>query len=179
MIFDATSLEGARLILIEPHSDARGFFARLWCQREIEAAGLVARIAQESLSFNAARGTLRGMHFQRPPHEEVKIVRVVRGAVFDVIIDLREGSPSYLKWEGFELSAENRRALYVPVGFAHGFQTLTDDAEILYQISEFYAPQASAGCRYDDPAFGIDWPLPVSVISEQDRSWPAFAGLRS
>jgi dTDP-4-dehydrorhamnose 3,5-epimerase len=118
---------------------------------------------------------MRGLHFQRPPHAETKIVRCAGGAIFDVIVDLRPRSPSYLRWQGFELTAKNRRALYVPKGFGHGFQTLADNAEIVYQISEFYAPNSAGGYRYDDPAFGIAWPLPVTVISERDLNWPAFS----
>ena len=174
MIFTATQLEDAWLIDIEPREDERGFFARIWCRQELAAQGLDTEIAQESLSFNRHRGTVRGLHFQRPPHEETKIVRCTRGGIFDVIVDLRPRSPSYLRWQGFELMAENRKALYVPKGFAHGFQTLADNAEIVYQISEFYAPNSEAGHRYDDAAFGIAWPLPVTVISERDLSWPAF-----
>ena len=174
MIFTATRLEGAWLLDLEPRRDERGFFARTWCRRELAARGLDAAIAQESLSFNRRRGTLRGLHFQLPPHEETKIVHCPRGAIFDVIVDLRPASPTYRQWQGFELTAENHRAVYVPKGFAHGFQTLTDDAEIAYRISAFYAPDAAAGCRYDDPAFGIDWPLPVSAIAERDLEWPAF-----
>jgi dTDP-4-dehydrorhamnose 3,5-epimerase len=174
MIFAATGLEDAWLIDIEPREDERGFFARTWCRQELAAHGLDIELAQESLSFNRHRGTLRGLHFQRSPHEETKIVRCTRGAIFDVIVDLRPRSPTYLRWQGFELTAENRRAIYIPKGFAHGFQSLTDDTEIAYQISEFYAPQTAGGCRYDDPAFGIAWPLPVTVIGDRDLGWPAF-----
>ena len=174
MIFTATQLEDAWLIDIEPREDERGFFARTWCRQELAAQGLDAEIAQESLSFNRYRGTVRGLHFQRPPHEETKIVRCTRGGIFDVIVDLRPRSPTYLRWQGFELTAENHKALYVPKGFAHGFQTLVDDAEIVYQISEFYAPNSAGGHRYDDAAFGVAWPLPVTMISERDLSWPAF-----
>jgi dTDP-4-dehydrorhamnose 3,5-epimerase len=174
MIFGATELDGARLIDIEPREDERGFFARSWCRQELAAQGLDTEIAQESLSLNRHRGTLRGLHLQRPPHEETKIVRCTRGAIYDVIVDLRSRSPTYLRWQGFELSADNRRALYIPKGFAHGFQSLTDNAEISYKISAFYAPDAAAGYRYDDPAFAIGWPLPVAVISERDLGWPAF-----
>jgi dTDP-4-dehydrorhamnose 3,5-epimerase len=176
MIFAATQLEDAWLIDIEPREDERGFFARTWCRQELTAKGLDPVIAQESLSYNRHRGTLRGLHFQRPPHEETKIVRCMRGAIFDVIVDLRRHSTTYLRWQGFELTAENRRALYVPKGFAHGFQTLTDNAEIAYQISTFYAPEAAGGYRYNDAAFAIAWPLPVTVIGERDLGWPAFAG---
>jgi dTDP-4-dehydrorhamnose 3,5-epimerase len=155
MIFAATQFDGAWLIDIEPREDERGFFARTWCRQELTAQGLDTEIAQESLSFNRHRGTVRGVHFQRSPHEETKIVRCARGAIFDVIIDLRPHSATYLRWQGFELTADNRRALYILKGFAHGFQTLTDDAEIAYQISAFYAPEAAGGYRYDDAAFGI------------------------
>jgi dTDP-4-dehydrorhamnose 3,5-epimerase len=174
MIFTATQLDDAWLIDLEPREDERGFFARIWCRQELAARGLDSEIAQESLSFNRHRGTVRGLHFQRPPHEETKIVRCTRGAIFDVIVDLRPRSPSYLRWQGFELTAENRGALYVPKGFAHGFQTLGDNAEIVYQISEFYAPDSAGGYRYDDVALGIAWPLPVTVISDRDLRWPAF-----
>jgi dTDP-4-dehydrorhamnose 3,5-epimerase len=176
MIFTETQLDGAWLIDLEPRGDNRGFFARLWCRQELAEQGLDTQISQESLSFNRRRGTVRGLHFQRPPHEETKIVRCTHGAIFDVIVDLRSQSPSYLRWQGFELTAQNRRALYVPKGFAHGFQTLTDNAEIVYQISEFFAPNSAGGYRYDDVAFGIAWPLPVAVISERDLNWPEFAG---
>ena len=176
MIFAATGLEDAWLIDIEPREDERGFFARTWCRQELTAHGLDTEIAQESISFNRHRGTVRGLHFQRRPHEETKIVRCTRGAIFDVIVDLRRHSPTYLRWQGFELSAENRRAIYVPKGFAHGFQTVIDTAEVAYQISAFYAPEAAAGYRYDDAAFGIAWPLPVTVIGERDLDWPGFTG---
>ena len=176
MIFAANGLEDAWLIDIEPREDERGFFARTWCRQELTAHSLDTEIAQESISFNRHRGTVRGLHFQRRPHEETKIVRCTRGAIFDVIVDLRRYSPTYLRWQGFELTAENRRAIYVPKGFAHGFQTVIDNAEIAYQISAFYAPEAAAGYRYDDAAFGIAWPLPVTVIGERDLGWPAFAG---
>ena len=174
MIFNATQLDDAWVINLEPREDERGFFARIWCRQELAAHGLDTEIAQESLSFNRHRGTVRGLHFQRAPHEETKIVRCTRGGIFDVIVDLRPQSPSYLRWQGFELTEENRKALYVPKGFAHGFQTLADNAEIVYQISEFYAPNSAGGYRYDDAAFRITWPLPVTVISERDLSWPAF-----
>jgi len=177
MIFTKTRLPGLVLVELEPSRDARGSFARIWCRREFAAAGLDVEIAQSSLSSNAARGTLRGLHFQRPPHEEVKLVRCVRGAIFDVAVDLRPNSATYCRWQGFELAAETGAALYIPRGFAHGFETLTDDSEVLYQISAFYAPEASAGVRWDDPAFAIDWPLPVAAISEKDRSWPDYRAL--
>ena len=174
MIFAATQLDDAWLIEVEPREDQRGFFARTWCRQELAAQGLDTEIAQESLSYNRDCGTLRGLHFQRSPHEETKIVRCTRGGIFDVIVDLRPRSPTYLQWQGFELTAENRKALYVPKGFAHGFQTLTDEAEIAYHISAFYAPDSAGGYRYDDPEFGIAWPLPVTAISERDLEWPPF-----
>jgi dTDP-4-dehydrorhamnose 3,5-epimerase len=174
MIFSATPLAGAWLIDLEPRRDERGFFARTWCRQELAAQGLDPEIAQESLSFNRRRGTLRGLHLQRPPHDENKIVRCTRGAIWDAIVDLRPHSPTYLRWHGFELSARNRRALYIPKGFAHGFQSLTDNAEIAYRISAFYAPAAADGYRFDDPVFAIQWPLPVTVIAERDLGWPAF-----
>ena len=174
MNFAATQLDDAWLIEVEPREDQRGFFARTWCRQELAAQGLDAEIAQESLSYNRYRGTLRGLHLQRSPDEETKIVRCTRGGIFDVIVDLRPQSPTYLRWQGFELTAKNRKALYVPKGFAHGFQTLSDEAEIAYQISAFYAPDSAAGYRYDDPEFGIAWPLSVTAISERDLEWPPF-----
>ncbi len=174
MIFSPARIAGAWAIDIEPHRDERGFFARTWCQRELAERGLDTAIAQESVSHSRRAGTLRGLHFQRAPHEEVKIVRCIRGAIFDVIVDLRADSPSFRQWQAFELTAENRRALYIPKGCAHGFQTLLDDTEVFYQISEFFTPDAGDGCRYDDPAFGVAWPLPVTVISERDLAWSRF-----
>jgi dTDP-4-dehydrorhamnose 3,5-epimerase len=174
MIFAATRLHGAWLVDVEPKADERGYFARTWCREEFAARGLDIEVAQESLSFNRRRGTLRGLHFQRPPHDETKLVRCTRGAIFDVIVDLRCHSPTYLRWQGFELTADNRRALYIPKGCAHGFQTLSDDVEVTYRISAFFAPEAAGGYRHDDAAFGIVWPLPVTVISERDLGWPAF-----
>lgn len=174
MIFISTQIEGALLIDIERKEDERGFFARTWCRQELAARGLDTEIAQESLSYNRMRGTVRGLHFQHPPHEECKIVRCVRGAIFDVIVDLRPHSSTHLKWQGFELTDENRRALYIPKGLAHGFQTLADHCDIAYQISAFYAPQAAGGYRYDDVAFHIAWPLPITMISERDLGWPKF-----
>lgn len=175
MIFSAARIAGAWLIDIEQLGDERGFFARTWCQRELTAHGLDAGIAQESISWNRHKGTTRGLHFQRPPHDEVKIVRCTRGAIFDVIIDIRPDSPTFRHWQGVELSADNRRAFYVPKGCAHGFQTLADETEVAYVISAFYAPEAAAGYRYNDPAFGISWPLPVTIISENDLRWPDFS----
>ena len=174
MIFRRTQLSGAWLIEPEPHKDERGFFARTWCRDEYARRGLDAEIAQESVSYSAQCGTLRGLHFQRAPHQETKIVRCTHGAICDVIVDLRRSSNTYLKWQAFELTCDKPVSLYVPKGFAHGFQTLTDNAQASYQISVPYAPDAGAGFRHDDPAFAIEWPLPVSMISRRDAQWPAF-----
>jgi dTDP-4-dehydrorhamnose 3,5-epimerase len=170
--FHHTTLTDARLIELEPRADERGFFARTFCEREFAEHGLETRFAQGNHSRNVRRGTLRGMHFQRSPHGEVKLIRVVRGAIFDVIVDLRRGSPSYGRWEGFELTADNGRLLYVPLGFAHGFQTLEDETDVAYMSSHPYTPGAEGGARWNDPAFGIVWPLPVATISEKDAAWP-------
>lgn len=177
MIFTPGRLEGLQLVAMERHEDERGWFARSWCAREFAAHGLEARLAQISLSFNRERGTLRGMHYQRPPHGEAKLVRCVRGAIWDVALDLRPQSPTRGQWQGFELSAENGHALFVPEGFAHGFQTLLPDSEVLYHISTFYAPEAADGVRHDDPAFAIVWPLPVAAISPRDLAWPDYRGV--
>lgn len=174
MIFRGTELKGAFIIDPERLEDERGFFARSFCQREFEAHGLDGRIAQCNISFNPRKGTLRGMHYQLAPHREVKLVRCTQGAIFDVIIDLRPESASYCRWLGVELSAENRRMLYVPEGFAHGYQTLVDNSEVFYQVSAFYAPGSERGVRFDDPAFGIAWPLEVSAISAKDRQHPRY-----
>lgn len=174
MIFRETSLAGAYVIDLEKRSDERGFFARAFCAREFEEAGLCSRFVNTNVSGSTRKGTLRGMHFQREPHAEVKLIRCTRGAIYDVIIDLRPDSPTRDSWIGEELTAENHRMLYVPKGFAHGFLTLTPDVELTYQVSEFYTPGAEGGVRYDDPAFGIDWPGPIEVISQKDRSWPPY-----
>lgn len=172
MKFHRTTLADAMVIEVEPRGDARGSFARVFCEQEFAAHGLETRFVQANHSHAVRAGTLRGLHFQRAPHREVKLFRVVKGAVHDVIIDLRRESPTYGRWEGFELSADNGRILYVPGGFAHGYQMLEDDCEATYMVSAAYAPQAEGGVRYDDPAFGITWPLPISVISEKDAAWP-------
>lgn len=174
MIVSKTDVSGVHVLDVDQHEDARGTFARIWCAREATANGLEPRIAQASLSSNRERGTLRGLHYQRPPHAEVKVVRCVRGAVFDVALDLRKNSPTFRRWVGVELSAENNRALYIPEGCAHGFMTLEPNSEILYQMSSFYEPDAGAGVRWDDSAFGIGWPLPVSVIGPRDAGWSDF-----
>jgi dTDP-4-dehydrorhamnose 3,5-epimerase len=176
MRFVPAAIEGVVMIEPEPAQDARGFFARTFCVREFEARGLEHTYVQHSLSYSAARGTMRGLHFQRAPHEEVKVVSCTRGAIRDVLVDLRPGSTTYRRWEGFDLTAENRRSLYVPKGIAHGFQTLLPDTEVSYLISAFYAPDAAFGVRHDDPFFEIEWPLPVEIISERDLGWPDFTG---
>jgi dTDP-4-dehydrorhamnose 3,5-epimerase len=176
MQFHTTQLEGVRLIEMEPIRDERGLFARSFCVRELSEAGLESSFVQHSVSFTARAGSIRGMHFQKAPHDEVKIVRCLKGAICDVLIDLRPGSPTYKRWEAYELTEENRRQLYVPKGYAHGFQTLAPDTEVGYLISAFYSPEAASGLRHDDPAFAIAWPLPLADISPRDRSWPDFAG---
>jgi dTDP-4-dehydrorhamnose 3,5-epimerase len=179
VIYTETSLSGAYVLEVEPAKDERGHFARTMCSAEFAKHGLVDRFVQASDSYNRRRGTLRGMHFQNPPHAEVKLVRCVQGAIYDVIIDLRPTSPSYMRWEGFELSVANGRSLYIPDGFAHGFITLTDETYVTYQISHPYTPGSAGGLRYDDPAVGIVWPEPVAVIAERDRTWPLYDAERS
>lgn len=174
IVFTETPLRDAYLIELERREDERGFFARTFCANEFADHGLTPVTAQGNVSFNHRSATLRGMHYQVAPAEEAKLVRCTRGAIYDVIIDLRPESATYMEHFGTGLSAENRTALYVPELFAHGYQTLEDDTEVIYQVSAFYAPGHEHGLRHDDPAFGIEWPLPVSVISEKDRSWPAF-----
>lgn len=169
MIFTETKLEGVFIIEPERLEDERGFFARTWCQQEFEAHGLNARMAQCSISFNKKRGTLRGMHYQAAPHEEVKVVRCTMGSIYDVIIDLRKHSRTFKQWIAIELTAQNRVALYIPEGFAHGFQTLKDNTEVFYQISEFFVPDSSRGLRWNDPAFNISWPSVDRVISHKDQ----------
>jgi dTDP-4-dehydrorhamnose 3,5-epimerase len=174
VIFTHTLLPGAFVIEPEPLEDARGLFARTWCRREFETRGLETRIAQCSTSFNKAKGTLRGMHYQVAPAAETKIVRCTRGALYDVIIDLRPGSPTLTRHFAIVLSAENRKMLYVPTGFAHGFQTLEDATEVFYQISEFYSPEHSRGVRWNDPVFGIAWPDDDRTIVDRDLNYPDF-----
>jgi dTDP-4-dehydrorhamnose 3,5-epimerase len=175
MKFTETTLTGAFVVEIAPAADKRGFFARTYCAREFEEHGLKPAVAQANLSFNHKQGTLRGMHYQLPPAAETKLVRCTAGAIYDVIIDLRPNSPSYLQHFGIELTAENRKALYVPEMFAHGYLTLTDGAEVVYQVGEFYTPGYERGLRYDDPKFNIEWPLGVEVISDKDAAWAPFA----
>lgn len=177
MTFEETRLSGAFVLDLERREDDRGFFARTWCANELGEHGLNTGLVQANMSWNPRQGTLRGMHFQHPPHAEAKVVRATRGAIYDVIIDLREGSQTYKQWIGVELSADNGRALYVPEGFAHGFQTLVPEVEVHYLVTEFYTPEAEGGVRWNDPAFGIDWPDPANAfLSEKDANWPDFAG---
>lgn len=172
MKFIPTPLMGAYIIELEPNNDHRGFFARAWCQREFTEHGLNPTLVQSNLSWNPRKGTLRGMHYQLPPHSEDKLVRAIRGAVYDAIVDLRPGSPTFLQWTGAELTADNRRALYVPKGFGHGFLTLVDESEVMYQVTEFFYPELARSVRYNDPLFGIQWPGEVQVIIERDATCP-------
>ena len=176
MIFVETKLKGAFLIEPELRSDERGFFARRFCQHEFANHGLPTQIAQCNISFNLLKGTIRGMHFQRMPKAESKAVTCTRGRIYDVIVDLRPDSPSYCQWEALELSEDNRKIRFIPGGFAHGFQTLTDNAEVHYQMFEFYCPDHAEGVRWNDPVFAIQWPSPPSVISARDSSYPDFRG---
>ncbi len=175
MIFLETILKGAYIIEPESIKDRRGFFARTWCKQEFEAGGLNPQIVQCNIAFNIKKGTIRGMHYQRAPYEEVKLVRCTKGAIYDVIIDLRLDSPTYGKWVGVELTVVNHKMLYVPEGFAHGYQTLEDNTEVFYQVSQFYTPGAEQGIRWDDPSFDIVWPeSEFTLISDKDRNWPDF-----
>jgi dTDP-4-dehydrorhamnose 3,5-epimerase len=171
VIFTETELAGAFIVDLERHQDGRGFFARLFCQKEFAAHGLQAPVAQVNIAANRRRGTIRGMHFQFPPTAETKYVRCMRGAMLDVIVDLRPESPTYLRHIAVELSAQNQRGLYIPTGFAQGYQTLEDDTDILYMMGEFYTPAAQSGLRHDDPMLGLSWPLALEAISEKDENW--------
>lgn len=175
MKFIPTALAGAYVIDVEPMEDERGFFARSWCADELRAHGLDPNLAQCSVSFNRKKGTLRGMHYQGAPHEETKVVRCTAGSIYDVIVDVRPESPTFKKWISVELSAENRRMIYVPTGFAHGFQSLVENTEVFYMVSEFYHPESSRSVRWDDPQFAIEWPHEEHrVISSRDRDYPDF-----
>jgi dTDP-4-dehydrorhamnose 3,5-epimerase len=174
MEFAPANLGGAWLISPAPSYDERGFFARTFCSNEFANHALETQFVQHSVSQSRIRATVRGLHFQKHPHTETKIVRCLRGAIWDVIVDLRPESPTYCRWQAFELTERNRDQLYIPKGFAHGFQTLCDDVEILYLISDFYAPDAATGVRFDDPLFGIEWPFAPAAMSERDRNWPDF-----
>jgi dTDP-4-dehydrorhamnose 3,5-epimerase len=174
MIFTETKLQGAYVIDLERVTDERGFFARRWCAKEFSSHGLSPVIVQANVGHSARMGTIRGMHFQVAPYAEVKVVHCSRGSLYDVIIDLRDGSPTRGQWVGVELTADNGRMLYVPEGFAHGYQTLEDETDLVYQTSQFYAKDAAKGVRYNDPEVGIVWPLPVSIVSSGDSSWPDY-----
>jgi dTDP-4-dehydrorhamnose 3,5-epimerase len=174
VIFTPTVLDGVWQIDLERLTDPRGYFARSFCAEEFAAHHLPSGFVQCNVSFNTLRGTLRGLHWQAEPHPDGKLVRCTGGAIFDVAVDLREGSPTLLRWVGCELTARNGRALYIPPGVAHGFQTLADDSEVFYQMTEAYHGALSRGARWDDPAFGIAWPLPPEAMSERDRTWPDF-----
>ncbi|HEX5337631.1 MAG TPA: dTDP-4-dehydrorhamnose 3,5-epimerase [Gallionella sp.] len=174
MRFVETAIAGVWLVAPEAVADERGFFARTWCRDEFAANGLNPNLVQCNISYNKQRGTLRGMHYQKAPHAEAKLVRCTQGAIYDVVIDLRRESPTYTRWFGAELTADNRHALYVPEGCAHGFITLLDDTEVLYQMSEFYHAESAAGVRWNDKVFAIDWPEDVKVISERDKNYPDF-----
>ena len=172
MIFTETALKGSYIISLEPYSDERGWFARTFCKKEFEAIGHHKEWVQMNHSFTTDKGTVRGMHFQLPPFSEIKMVRCVAGAVLDVIVDIREGSPTFLQWTGVELSAANKKMIYIPEGFAHGFQTLEENSELIYHHTAFYQPGVEAGLRYNDPAIKIDWPLAVQNISARDKEHP-------
>jgi dTDP-4-dehydrorhamnose 3,5-epimerase len=179
MIFTETKLKGAFIIDLERRDDERGFFARAFCQREFAAHGLKPVIAQANIGFNKRKGTLRGMHFQYPPAAETKLVRASRGAVLDIIVDLRPESPTYLQHVAVELSADNHRGIYIPERFAHGYQALDDDTETTYHVGEFYTPGAEGGLLYDDARLGLRWPLPVATMSDKDRQWKRLDEIES
>ncbi len=174
MIFTETELKGAYIIDTKKIGDDRGFFGRIWCQDEYETHGLKTNIAQSNIGVSSMKGTLRGLHFQKPPHQEVKIIRCSRGAIYDVIVDLRPESATYQKWLAVELNEKNTRMLYVPEGFAQGYMTLTDDTEMYYLTTAVYAPDSAFGIRYNDPSINIEWPLPIASISENDQNWPDY-----
>ncbi len=175
MTFQEMKIAGCFEIRIEPHPDDRGFFARTWCRREFETHGLNPNLVQCSVSFNHRKGTLRGMHYQEAPHAEAKVVRCTRGAIYDVVVDLRPASPAFKTWVAVVLTAEQCNMMYVPEGCAHGFLTLADDCEVFYQMTEFYNAEAARGTRWDDPALRISWADPVQVISDRDRTYPDYA----
>ncbi len=174
MLFHETNLPGVFEIHLEPHLDNRGFFARAWCREEFEAHRLDPDLVQCGISFNLRKGTLRGMHFQARPYAETKVVRCTRGAIYDVVLDLRPASPTYRNWIAVTLTFANRVMVYIPEGCAHGLMTLEDDTEVFYQMSEFYNPESARGVRWNDPAFQITWPLVPEVMSERDRTYPDF-----
>lgn len=178
MIFKELAVKDAFIIEIEKRTDSRGFFARTWCKNEFEAHGLNTRFVQANVAYSEKKGTLRGLHYQIAPYEEAKLIRCTRGAVYDVIIDIRKSSPTYMRWIGVELTENNYKILYVPEGFAHGYQTLQDNTEVIYQVSQFYTPNAEQGVRWNDLAFNIDWPETENrIIHEKDQTWPAYRAL--
>ncbi len=179
MKFEPAPLKDAWVITLDPHGDDRGYFARAFCRKEFEAHGIETNVAQCNASFNKEAGTLRGMHYQTDPASETKLVRCVRGALYDVIVDLRPDSPTYMKNFGVRLTADNLKMLFVPRNFAHGFLTLEPDTEAFYMVAEFYTPEYECGLRHNDPALGIEWPSPIKVISEKDASWPLLQGGKS
>lgn len=174
MKFSETKLPGVFLISIEPHEDERGFFARAFCKKEFGDMGLCTDFVQCDLSFNRNRGTLRGMHFQKHPYEEVKVVSCMKGAIYDVVLDIRKDSATYGEWVAAELTEENHQMFYIPKGLAHGFQALTDDSLVYYQMGQFYTPSSGSGVRYDDPRFEIRWPVEQKIVSEKDQNWGAW-----
>ena len=174
MLFQKTTLKDAVLIDLQRIEDDRGFFARTFSAKDFEAQGLTSQFVQQNMSTSARAGTVRGMHYQKAPHGEAKLIRCLRGAIYDVIIDLRPDSPTYRQWEGFKLNAENQRQLYIPQGFAHGFQTLVDDVEVSYLVSAYYTPEAETGLRHDDPMFAITWPQAATVVSDKGQSEAPF-----
>lgn len=175
MFFIETKLKGAFVIKLEKYSDDRGFFSRAWCQKEFKEQGINSRFVQANIGFSKNSGTIRGIHYQIAPFEEAKLVRCIRGAIFDVVLDLRPELPSFKQWFGVELSDENRKMLYVPEGCAHGYQTLVDNTEVFYQVSQVYSPESERGIRWNDPEFDIEWPIDEDlVISEKDQNWPDF-----
>jgi dTDP-4-dehydrorhamnose 3,5-epimerase len=179
VIFTETKLKGAFILDLERREDTRGFFARAFCQNEFKANGLKPIIAQANIAFNFKKGTVRGMHFQFPPAAETKLVRCTRGAILDIIVDLRPESPTFLQCVAVELTAENQRALYVPERFAHGYQTLCDNTDTSYQVGEFYTPETEGGLMHNDPRLGLDWPMPATVVSEKDQKFPLFDRVES
>jgi len=175
MLFTQAKLKGAYSIELEKRADERGFFARAWCQKEFQAHNLISQFVQCDVSWNQSKGTLRGMHRQVAPYEESKLIRCTRGAVCGMMLDLRRDSPTFRQWQGFELTEENHKSIFIPGGCAAGYQTLRDNSEVVYLVSQFYTPGAEEGVRYNDPAFGIEWPTEVKVISEKDKSWADYA----
>jgi dTDP-4-dehydrorhamnose 3,5-epimerase len=174
MIFTETKLKDAFIIEIKKIEDERGFFGRSWCKREMEEHGLNSNVVQQNTSLSKMKGTIRGLHYQKHPYEETKLIRCTKGAIFDVIIDLRKDSPTFLQWMGVELTEDNYKMLYIPEKFAHGFLTLTNNSEVTYLVTQFYSPGVEGGIRFDDPVFNIQWPVPVEVVSDKDKSHPDF-----